>query len=118
MTKKELLALMLPQIEDIVEEWNLDGIIFEGQFDFASSYIIKHCLNDVYSIIIDNGGHELNDSLYYDKELDYIIDSPFGAGDRIDNQGWMYYFYDPNIYTSKQATNRALKYFRRTLDFD
>ena len=103
-TKNYLFTLMQPQISDIIEQWDSLGQIFEGQFDFSSQNIINNSMALVYEIIVENGGHRIWDGKGN-------LGSPCGEAISIRDEGWMYYFYDPDMVDHRTAQENAERYF-------
>ncbi len=92
-SKADLEALMLPEIDDIIEEWDEKGIIIETQFQFASSMILKHDYITAYEIIVEHGGHEITS----DGDGGVGSGQPLSRACPIPDEGWMYCFYDPDM---------------------
>lgn len=82
--KENLFSIMEPEIEKIIECWDLEGIIIETQFAFAHQYMFKYSTAIAYEIITECGGHLISENI-----------KPIASAYEIENEGWMYCFYDP-----------------------
>ena len=101
---QEIYMSMMNEIDTIVRQWNDAGIIFEGQFGFASSVNIEHRLDYVFDIIRANGGTEIEET----DDNDMI--SPLSYAIEIDGS-WMYFFFNPSTMDLTDACDLAIKYF-------
>lgn len=108
MTKTQLEAMMLPQINDIVRTWNKHGIIIETQFQFAFQHMFKTSSTTAYKIIVEHGGYAVEDT---DDENSGEFHAPICTAIEIADEGWMYAFFDPNRLTHSQASTLIKKYF-------
>lgn len=105
--KQRLWAIMRPQIADIIDQWDSEGIIIETQFVFASQNIIDHSSRLAYELIVENGGHEVIDA------DDGEISVPIAAAQDFSQNGWMYYFYDPTMMEPRTAEKIVRNYFQK-----
>jgi len=87
LSKAHIELLMLPQIKDIVQYWNVHGQIFEWQFDFACSGVMEDNTQIVFDIMQAHGADSFSDE-ENSKEDD---SSPvYTTGVEIPNEGWRY----------------------------
>ncbi|MEG2310971.1 MAG: hypothetical protein RSB76_03175, partial [Clostridia bacterium] len=61
----------------------------------------------VYEIIIEKGGH----CVYSEKKE--TINLPICSAVEVINEGWIYYFYDPNMLNLKTAQENVHIYFNK-----
>ena len=87
LSKAHIEQLMLPQIQEIVQYWNVHGQIFEGQFDFACSGVMKNNTQIIFDIMQAHGADSFSDEENF-KEDD---SSPvYTTGVEIPNEGGRY----------------------------
>lgn len=87
LSKAYIEQLMLPQIQDVVQFWNVHGQIFEGQFDFACSSVMKDNAQTIFDIMQAHGADSFSD-----RENTEEDDSSSACimGVEIPGEGWMY----------------------------
>lgn len=109
LTKADIEALMLPEMDAIVQYWNTHGQIFEGQFQFASSHIIKYYSHVAFEIMLEHGA-----VLWADPEDEENDELPpiFVHGQMIPNEGCMYTFYSPGGVKFSDAEKNILAYYQ------
>lgn len=91
MKRSELLELMKPQISDIVHQWDTHGILFEQQFSFASSVIMKNNVELIYSLLKEYGGHSIKATFEED------VDVPLCKAIETTGMEYMYAIFDPTM---------------------
>lgn len=106
MTEEKISEIMLPQINEIIQQWDDAGIIIETQFQFASQHMIKKYAEEVYNVIVSHGGHAICDP---DEEGAL----PAAIADEVPNEGWMYAIFDPDMFTLTEARAAIKEYSMR-----
>lgn len=106
MTKDRIEELMLPQIKEIISTWDSNGIIIETQFDFTSQCVFDKYINVVYQIIIEHGGHEINNEDNHEVRYPICV-APFCPG-----EGCIYCFFDPDYMSCNEAEREVINYMQ------
>ena len=104
LTKAELEKIMMKEIGEIVSAWNYDGILFEDQFESIYSMTIKENKTEIYEIIQEHGGIDIE----VNEDSDGL---PLVGCVQIENRGPMLYLYNPDKFDSTIAEKIAHKYF-------
>lgn len=103
LTKTELEKILLPQINEIVYCWNKDGILFQNQFIGIDSTSIQENKTEIYEIIQENGGINIDDEDETGSSLPLV--------DHIDLN---FYLFNPDVIPSfPEAKKLAERYFSK-----
>ena len=93
---------MNKEINQVVLQWNRHGIILETQFNFVTRPIVVNYLDEIYQIILENGGTSIEDE---------EVDIPLPHAIEIKNLGWMIYFFNPDIFELKDSEEYAKRFY-------
>lgn len=99
MTKdtSEIEHLIERNIESVVDQWDADNIIFEGEYGFSSVTFCQY-ENLLYEMIIENGGHYSPNHLVH--------------GEPVKDEGWIYAFFDSDEIQIEKAKQLIKNYMR------
>lgn len=90
-------ALVGSQIDELVRQWNAEGIIYEGDFGFSSS-VLEHEWQAILQVLEEAGCD--------------ILEGAITAVD-MGVEGWMYAGFDMSRYDYKDAEKMIRKRFRQ-----
>lgn len=111
LTKVEIFPQMEPELFQIVQQWNEEGILMEGQFKFARERVFQTAFPLVYEIIMEHGGQPVG-NLYPHHVSAYMSSLlPTCSAMGIPNKGWMNFAFDPCRMSVSIARNKVRSYF-------